>query len=172
MLKLMDNRLAVLFAICAALSGCQRSGSNDDTKLALQRQATSRFGLTANWDVKDDWWRKSLPKMRTSAFEFCIQRHPSSSKCFDEQDEALLFAAQADDYVASVRWPKGLTDKGTSRNFVLKHNPGQYRAARQYCFSVYRDSGSADARVLGPCIANALDQDYFHMGVLPNTPIP
>lgn len=172
MLEPMDRRLVALILLSGALCGCHRSRSGEDVELAAQRQATSSFGPTADWDVKDSWWRKSLPKMRTSAFEFCIQKHPSSPTCFDEQDKALLFAAQADDYVASVRWPKGATDKSTSRDFVLKYSPGQYRAARQYCFSAYRDAGSGDARVLGPCIANALDQDYFHMGVLPYAPVP
>lgn len=160
--------------VCASLllvllTGCQASEGISEQELErLQSQST--LGRTERWGIRDVRWNGSLQGMRDAAYRFCLDRYGGASKCFDQQDESLQYAALSDDYVADVRAGR---KPGTTplREAILKQSPGQYRTAREYCFSVYRDSGSGDARSLGPCITNAVREDYFSMDIPPYAPV-
>lgn len=43
--------------------------------------------------------------------------------------------------------------------------PNAFNEVRDYCWSVYVDNGSADARMLGPCLLDGVGGDFF--GVVP-----
>ncbi len=155
--------------LLALLTGCQ--ASEDISKQELERlQSQSALGRTEGWRIRDVRWRGSLQDMRDAAYRFCLNRHGGASTCFDQQDVSLQYSALSDDYVADVRAGR---KQGTTplREAILKQSPGQYRKAREYCFSVYRDSGSGDARSLGPCITNAVGEDYFSMEIAPYAPV-
>ena len=95
--------------------------------------------------------------MRDAAYRFCIERHGGDTTCFAEQDYSLIAANHME---TNAR--RAIRGKSGDVSLDAIHaRPEAFDDARRYCFSIYRDAGSRDARMLGPCLSSATGSDFF-----------
>ncbi len=95
--------------------------------------------------------------MRDAAYRFCIERHDADTICFNEQDYSLIAANQME--TNARRAIRSRSDHPFLD--AIRARPAAFDDARRYCFSVYRDAGAKDARMLGPCLSSATGSDFF-----------
>ncbi|PXA88874.1 hypothetical protein DMC47_29505 [Nostoc sp. 3335mG] len=120
-------------------------------------QRASKFGAVAQWPLSIANWSKATPEMRNAAYRFCIERHGSDTTCFDEQDYSLIVANHMETNARNaIR-----RESGDLFFDAIRARPEAFDDARRYCFSVYRDAGAQDARMLGPCLSSATGSDFF-----------
>lgn len=144
------------FVISVVLAGCSPSTNGMDAQIRAAQQA-STFGATATWKLSDAIWSTATPAMRDAAYRFCIERHGGDGTCFSEQDYSLIAANHVETNARrAIR-------SGSSAPFfdAIRARPAAFDDARRYCFSVYRDAGAQDARMLGPCLSSATGSDFF-----------
>ena len=158
-------RLAVLAPLGCLMCGC--SAMVDD---GAQQSNTERsyLGPTSSWDVSLVPWASKIEDIRNRAYSFCARRHADDERCNDIQDQSIKTAVVVERTVQGVlRKPDTASTLGLGERFAetLVSYPKGFADARAYCFDVYRDAGSADARSLGPCMASIVGWDYF--GFLP-----
>lgn len=102
--------------------------------------------------------------MRERAYGFCNEVRPTDPDCPEIQDLSIKTAAEVDRIVHEViRSPEASYKLGIGERFAhgISVMPSKFPAAREHCFSIYRDGDSKDARALGPCMASAVGWDYF-----------
>ena len=157
-------------ATCSSLAlsllvvGCHTDGAGTPDATVREAQTSSFLGPTEKWNL-DGEWRSSVPGMRDRAYRFCFSKHPGDRNCFDDQDQSLLAAAQADVYAG--RAMRRQIDPADEIAASIALSPEIFRRARAFCLSVYRDGGAADARALGPCFVGATGGDYFGVRGVP-----
>lgn len=144
------------FLISVLLAGCSPSTNDVDAQIRAAQRA-SIFGATATWKLSDANWSKATPTMRDAAYRFCIERHGGDSTCFNEQDYSLIAANHVETNAHSA------IRSGFIAPFfdAIRVRPAAFDDARRYRFSVYRDAGAQDARILGPCLSSATGSDFF-----------
>ena len=146
----------LLFVIAVALAGCSPSPNDVDAQMRAAQRA-STFGATATWKLSDANWSKATPAMRDAAYRFCMERLAGDSTCFNEQDYSLIAANHVE---SNVR--RAIRGVSSAPFFdAIRARPAAFDDARRYCFSVYRDAGAQDARILGPCLSSATGSDFF-----------
>lgn len=144
------------FLISVLLAGCSPSTNDVDAQIKAA-QLASTFGATATWKLSDANWSTATPAMRDAAYRFCIERYGGDSNCFNEQDYSLIAANHVE---SNVR--RAIRGVSSAPFFdALRARPAAFDDARRYCFSVYRDAGARDARILGPCLSSATGSDFF-----------
>ncbi|KQM57942.1 hypothetical protein ASE65_12330 [Sphingomonas sp. Leaf16] len=144
------------YIISALLAGCFPSSNAVDAQVRSAQRA-SIFRATATWRLSAANWSRSTPAMRDAAYRFCIARHGADSTCFHEQDYSLIAANHAE---TNAR--RAVRSKSDASFFdAIRSRPEAFDEARRYCFSVYRDAGAQDARMLGPCLSSATGSDFF-----------
>jgi hypothetical protein len=159
--------LTVLPFAIAFLAGCSVSKTPTEQERIKQMQASAFLGSTEKWNLSGEW-RISMGEMRDRAYRFCITRHSEDRTCADRQDFSLHAAMNADATADAAK--SGKVDKEDAIAFSLHLEPKLYEDARKYCFSVYEDAGSEDARALGPCLSNATGSDFFGIRGVPSKP--
>lgn len=126
------------------------------------------LGATVTWDLTGVPWKDEVQLIRKRAYLFCFQKYPKDEHCPNEQDFSIKVAVDVERGVREViRDPTKADILGVGEQFgeAISMQPKLFDDARTHCFSIYRDSGSADARFLGPCMASTVGWDYF--GFLP-----
>lgn len=148
------------FVIVVLLAGCVPSTAEADAQLRSAQQA-STFGATTTWRLSTANWSKATPAMRDAAYRFCVERHGADTTCFLEQDLSLIAANHVETNARrAIR-----TESDGPYADAIRARPAAFDDARRYCFSVYRDAGAQDARMLGPCLSSATGSDFF--GIIP-----
>ena len=151
-----------LFFQCLVILGlCGCSNEPQPTlKQVRASQAKSDYGTA--WAFSSAPWAKNMQSMRDRAYLFCMDRYPNDDKCLKEQDWSLIYAHHAETTAKDfIEHPDPRDPRATG----LASMPSMLNDARSYCFRVYRDAGSSDARMLGPCMQALVGGDYF--GVIP-----
>lgn len=143
------------------LAGCSPSPGDVTSDRIDTAQRNSKFGRTADWRISDANWSKNTETMRDRAYRFCIERYEANTNCFNEQDYSLIAANHSE---TNAR--RAIGKESDYPHFdSIRVRPEAFDEARRYCFSVYQDAGAADARILGPCLSNAIGGDFF--GIVP-----
>ena len=142
------------------LCGCAKELPPPSPQEVRAAQAKADYGN--RWDFSSAPWAKDMQSMRDRAYLFCMEKYPDDEKCLKEQDWSLIAAHHAETTADSfIKHP----DSRDPRSTGLASEPSVLNDARSYCFSVYRDAGSRDARMLGPCMQVVVGGDYF--GIVP-----
>lgn len=144
--------------LVAILTSCSPTEAGPTIEQARAAQAQSQWGPTKTWKVTSAQWTKSTQAMRDRGYLFCLRKKAGDQRCFAEQDYSLISANQAETLAAmfvsnvedSFPFARGIRDR-----------PFLFTEARRYCLQVYEDAGASDARMLGPCLLNAVGGDYF-----------
>ncbi|GGD98874.1 hypothetical protein GCM10011529_01260 [Polymorphobacter glacialis] len=144
------------------VGGCSSATSPPTLDEVRATQGRSKAGPTENWRVANAVWSKSTQAMRDRAYRFCLTRRPRNTGCLDEQDWSLISANHAETNVSRI-----LTSPDDEYPYfkAIRDRPASFSDARAFCFQIYDDAGAADARILGPCLLNAIGGDYF--GIVP-----
>lgn len=151
--------VALLAVACAPQ---EHTESNGTAQIASAQIAGGRLPIS-EWRLDESLPVTEVQGMRDRAYAFCLRARPSDDACFDRQDESLIMASHAIGIWRSYR-----DDEGELSRYAQAYRsapPGTFEDIRAHCWSIYTDNGSADARMLGPCMLNAVGGDYF--GVLP-----
>lgn len=131
-------------------------------------QLSSDLKSKDTWDLTGVPWKDEVQIIRKRAYSFCFQKYPKDEQCPNEQDFSIKVAVDVERSVRDViRDPTKADILGVGKQYgeAISMQPKLFDEARTHCFSIYRDSGSADARFLGPCLASTVGWDYF--GFLP-----
>ncbi len=142
--------------VMLTLAGCSPV-ADPSTGQIRTAQDGSDFGPIRNWKLSPANWSKNTQAMRDRAYRFCMERTAATRACFAEQDHSLIAANHAESNAR--RAVAG--DSGDPHLAELRRHPEAFDDVRRHCFSIYDDAGSADARVLGPCLSAATGSDYF-----------
>ena len=138
------------------------TGGCSDTRPSLREirswQMSAKAGPTEKWQIFSVAWATNTPAMRDAAYIFCAQKHPADEQCFADQDWSLIAANHAE---AIARNYMDHPSPQNPRERALADQPRAFEIVRSHCMSIYRDAGSADARMLGPCMMSAVGGDYF-----------
>ena len=157
----MTRKLVPLFFIWM-VGGCSSSTSLPSLDVVRAQQASSQFGPTKNWRVANVAWAKSTQDMRDRAYRFCLIRRPKDAGCMTAQDYSLISANHAE---SNVLHASASLDNVSPYFKAIRERPATFSDARRFCLQIYQDAGSADARILGPCLSNAIGADFF--GIVP-----
>ena len=149
-----------LVAACMQLAAC--GDALPTAREVGSAQATSKLGPISGWELDAAVNGAQLQQMRDRAYVFCLSKRPVDKDCLSEQDWSLF------EYANAFRKVRGFRSEANptfpfAKGFQL--NPSAFDRSRRYCSSVYEDSGSRDARSLGPCMSAATGGDFF--GVVP-----
>lgn len=165
------SKFGLLLSTLAATSILTPACSNSSNEVDFEgAQRTSYLGATSTWNLSGVPWRDQVQNIRDRAYSYCLRKYPKDNLCFETQDQSIKVAVDVErDVQEVIRHPAKVGILGIGKQFgeAILMQPGQkhFENARAYCFSIYHDSGSADARSLGPCMANTVGWDYF--GFLP-----
>ncbi len=150
----------LIFAL--ALIACSQSAP--EAKRIAEVQAKSFIGPTEGWPLGPSLSLKQVQGMRYRAYSYCFDKKPTNETCFGQQDESLFGYANS---FRLVRIFRSEPDPTFAYAVAHKNDPAAFERVRTYCYSVYDDQGSRDARSLGPCMAAGLGADYFHILAVP-----
>ena len=163
----MKNAALTAIISMGLIAACASQPISQDFPIA-EAQAQSFFGQDLSLDASDDEANRRLGKQRNEAYVFCFEKlenEAERSSCFDWQDQSLITAHNVENYVADLRSKELKIDQfefgPETAEFQIYHNPKLWDDAREYCYSIYRASGSKDARALGPCLSSAIGWDFF-----------
>lgn len=147
-------------AVLCAITSCGPD-RRDGSQLA-SLQAKSKLGVTTAWKLDPALSTSIIQGMRDRAYQFCSAEKPSDKSCPSEQDYSLFEYSNAFRLVRLFRSADGPSDP-----FAIGHklDPAAFERAKRYCYSIYEDDGSRDARGLGPCMSAAVGADFF--GIVP-----
>lgn len=146
----------------AVLSACTPSSKTTTIHELREAQAKSGYGPTTKWRLAPATWSQSTQDMRDRAYRFCAIKRPKDMACRDAQDASLIVANHAESNFANLSKD---TDSISPYFEAIRMRPEAFINVRDHCLQIYEDAGSADARLLGPCISNAVGGDYF--GIVP-----
>lgn len=156
------SALLVTSVVAVACSNGSPEVGHQDTQLSSDLRAKD------TWDLTGVPWKDEVQVIRKRAYLFCFQKYPKDEQCKNDQDFSIKVAVDIERSVRDViRDPTEADILGVGKQYgeAISMQPGLFDQARTHCFSIYRDSGSADARFLGPCLASTVGWDYF--GFLP-----
>ena len=144
-------------------ANCTPSVHADPSAIA-DAQARSMAGAVAGWERPQGLTLSVMQAARDRAYAFCMEIRPGDMGCLNEEDKSLIYFSHA-----VTIWQLWQRDHSSTDSYAAayRRNPGGFRKARRYCYSVYADNGSRDARMLGPCMLNAVGGDFF--GIIPIT---
>jgi hypothetical protein len=150
------------FAAGLALAACGKSPPN--AQVIASAEAKSTLGPITKWKLDAAVNGMALQQMRDRAYVFCLARKASDKSCAGEQDWSLFTYANAFSLFREFRSEANPTSPFAK---AYQQRPSAFELPRRYCLSVYVDSGSQDARSLGPCMSVAIGRDYFGVVAIP-----
>jgi hypothetical protein len=145
-----------LVALTVVLSACG-TGQPDAQPIA-DAQAKSNYGSTANWNLDPALTHATVQGMRDRAYAYCLSDKVSDRNCFTEQDHSLFDYANTFRIVRTFR-----AEAVPTFEYAVAHkqDPNAFERVHRYCWSVYKDQRSRDARGLGPCMSAGVGADFF-----------
>jgi hypothetical protein len=147
------------FGILVALeltSSCHSSqGFARDLSLIREAQAKSVDGASPKWlDLSSQ--RDLFRRVRDRGYAYCLRGKTIEKNCASEQDAAVgaaigaIFLAESQ---RDMRDKSGLTPKERA----LAFDPALLSRVLNTCWSLYKEHGAADARILSVCLGNLTD---------------
>jgi hypothetical protein len=123
--------------------------------MITQAEAKSARGANPTWlqlTDKDDLFKR----VRDRAYGYCMSRAIIDLGCASEQDGAVEGAVIALNVATAQAEMKDKDRLGLKEHYVAT-NPAIASGVENACWSLYKEHGAADARILSVCLGNLTD---------------
>ena len=95
-------------------------------------------------------------RVRDRAYRYCMSGTNINVKCASEQDDAVESSVMALNIVAAQAQMRDKDRLGLKEHFVAT-NPAIAPRVENACWTLYKEHGAADARILSVCLGNLTD---------------
>ena len=123
--------------------------------MIAEAEAKSTRGANPIWlqlTDKDDLFKR----VRDRAYGYCLSGPTLDQKCTIKQDDSVEASVFAMNVAAAQAEMKNKDFLGRKENYVAT-NPAIASGVENACWSLYKEHGAADARILSVCLGNLTD---------------
>lgn len=154
-LALVRLRTAGILIALGLMSACGAEGPAQRLGVIKEAEARSAYGANPKW-LELTSQRDLFRRVRDRGYVYCLRGTSVEDKCAFEQDQAVLGAVAAIFLAEGLR---GTPNKNslTPKERELVFDPAILPRVLNTCWSLYKEHGASDARILSVCLGNLTD---------------